>query len=85
MKYQVLFSLENNEKIFKSVISAVVIGAFKVSKKEWANYCMYCISSNKHPFLLKAAMSFFCIGKLAKIPQKIGFRPSKFVIYCYCP
>ena len=30
MKYEVLFSLKNNEKIFMNVISAVVIGALRV-------------------------------------------------------
>ena len=31
MKYQILFSLENNEKIFKNVVSAFVIGALRVN------------------------------------------------------
>ena len=34
MKCQVLFSLENNEKVFMNVVSAVVIGTLRVK----ANY-----------------------------------------------
>ena len=30
MKYQVLFTLENNEKVFMNVAAAVVIGALRV-------------------------------------------------------
>ena len=32
MKYQVLFSLKNNEKVFINVVCAVVIGALRLSE-----------------------------------------------------
>ena len=32
MKYQVLFSLKNNEKVLKNIAAAVVIGTLRVNK-----------------------------------------------------
>ena len=43
MKYHILFSLKNNEKVFMNVVLAVVIGALRVNVKSSILPC-FCVS-----------------------------------------